>query len=239
MWRSTAGVSSSVNGAFIVFEGSEGGGKTVQARRLAASLEAAGHSVVLTREPGGTAVGESIRAVLLGHHDYGILAETEALLMSAARAQHVREVIGPARANGQVVLCDRFVDSTYAYQGGGHRLRMEALTAIQQFATEGLEPDLKLLLDLPVEIGLRRRHADPDSLNRIDQADLEFHQRVREMYIRLAREHPERWSVIDATGTPDDVARAIETAVRLRLGLQSRVAPAGGRHPAASEMPSA
>nr|MBA2247684.1 dTMP kinase [Chloroflexia bacterium] len=163
MWRSIVGASSKVSGAFIVLEGPEGGGKTVQARRLATTLERAGHRVVLTREPGGTAVGEAVRGILLGHHDYAILPETEALLMSAARAQHVREVIVPAQERGAVVVCDRYVDSTYAYQGGGRHLERNALATVQGFATGGIEPDLKLLLDLPVEIGLRRRHADPAS----------------------------------------------------------------------------
>lgn len=231
MWRSIAGASSRLDGAFIAFEGPEGGGKTIQARRLAESLRHAGHPVVLTREPGGTAVGESIRAMLLDHHDYAILPETEALLMTAARAQHVREVIEPARAEGRIVLCDRFVGSTYAYQGGGRRLGFEGLAAIQQFATDGIEPDLTLLLDVPVEIGLRRRHADPESLNRIDRADLAFHERVRQAYVQLSSQRPDRWAVIDATGSADDVAGAIAEAVHHRLGLGDDPAPTLGRPP--------
>ncbi len=223
MWRSIAGVSNSLNGAFIVFEGPEGGGKSLQAQLLAVSLERAGHPVLMTREPGGTGVGEAIRAVLLERGDVAIAAETEALLMTAARAQHVREVIAPARAAGRVVLCDRFVDSTYAYQGGGRGLDGEALATIQRFATAGVEPDLKLLLDLPVEEGLRRRQADPETLNRIDRDELAFHQRVREAYLRLARGDPDRWAVIDALGSPDAVARAIDTAVRDRLGLHGAI----------------
>jgi len=219
-----------LNDAFIVFEGPEGGGKTLQTQRLAASLEADGHPVLLTREPGGTGVGEAIRAVLLRSHDGPMFAQTEALLMSAARAQHVHEVILPARASGKTVVCDRFIDSTFAYQGGGRGLEIEALAAIQRFATGGLEPDLRLLLDLPVDVGLRRRHADPVSLNRIDLADLAFHQRVREAYIRLARQEPDRWVVIDASAPPDSVASAIETAVRDRLGLHRGLMPSHGRH---------
>ena len=219
-----------MNDAFIVFEGPEGGGKTLQTQRLAASLEADGYPVLLTREPGGTGVGEAIRAVLLESHAGPMFAQTEALLMSAARAQHVHEVILPARASGKTVVCDRFIDSTFAYQGGGRGLEIEALAAIQLFATGGLEPDLKLLLDLPVEVGLRRRHADPMSLNRIDLADVTFHQRVREAYIRLARQEPDRWVVIDASAPPDSVANAIETAVRDRLGLHRGLMPSQGRH---------
>ena len=214
-----------MNDAFIVFEGPEGGGKTVQTQRLAASLDADGHPVLLTREPGGTGVGEAIRGLLLESDDAAMFAQTEALLMSAARAQHVHEVILPARASGKTVICDRFIDSTFAYQGGGRGLDLEALIAIQHFATGGLQPDLKLLLDLPVEVGLRRRHTDPMSLNRIDLADLAFHQRVRESYIHLARQEPERWVVIDASASPDAVASAIEMAVRERLGLDRGLMP--------------
>lgn len=213
-----------MRGAFIVFEGPEGGGKSLQANRLADSLRASGYPVLVTREPGGTRVGESIRSVLLGLHDYAILAETEVLLMAAARAQHVREVILPAQARGQIVLCDRFVDSTYAYQGGGRRLGFEALAAIQRFATDGLEPDLKLLLDVPVDVGLRRRHVDPSSLNRIDLADNDFHERVRQAYIELSLQQPDQWVVVDASETPDDVARSIWAAVSSKLGLRSGLA---------------
>lgn len=205
-------------GVFIVFEGPEGGGKTLQVGMLAGSLRAYGYPVLVTREPGGTRLGESIRTVLLGLNDYAILPETEVLLMAAARAQHVREVIMPALRGGHVVLCDRFVASTHAYQGGGRGLGAEALDGIQRFATDGLEPDFTLLLDVPVDIGLRRRHADPSSLNRIDLADLEFHQRVRQAYLDLARREPDRWVVIDASQAPDQVAHLIEREVRSSLG---------------------
>jgi dTMP kinase len=153
--------------------------------------------------------------------------------MAAARAQHVREIILPARESGQIVLCDRFVDSTYAYQGGGRRLGFEGLAGIQQFATGGIEPDLKLLLDVPVDIGLRRRHADPSSLNRIDLAEHAFHERVRQAFIQLAHQQPEQWIVVDASASPADVASSIEQAVRSRLDLRSVETGACGRPVAA------
>lgn len=200
-----------------MFEGPEGGGKTLQVNRLAETLRKSGLPVIATREPGGTRIGESIRSLLLGGEDYAILPETEALLLAAARAQHVREVIVPSLDAGRIVLCDRYVDSTYAYQGGGRRLGFEALAPIQQFATDGLVPDLTLLLDVPVEIGLRRRHADPSTLNRIDVADLQFHERVRQAYLQRSRQQPDSWVVIDASEAPDIVSTSIEQAVRTKL----------------------
>jgi dTMP kinase len=199
-----------VNPAFVVFEGPEGGGKTTQVARLAARLRAQGHDVVETREPGGTRVGNEIRTMLLGlGEDYAILPETEVLLLAAARAQHVREVIAPALARDAWVLCDRYADSTYAYQGGGRGLDLAPLRDIQAFATNGLMPDLRLLLDVPVEIGLKRRHADPASVNRIDLADRSFHQRVRDAFLALAAETPDQWLVIDAQRDPDAVEALI------------------------------
>ena len=152
-------------GRFIVLEGPEGAGKSVQANRLAAFLRAAGRTVVQTREPGGTAIGDEIRAVLLSPREEQVMPETEVLLLAAGRAQHVRETIQPALARGDDVICDRYVDSTLAYQGGGRGLPLETLVPIQAYATGGLMPDLRILLDLPVEEGLRRRFADPESVN--------------------------------------------------------------------------
>ncbi|MBA3379175.1 MAG: dTMP kinase, partial [Chloroflexia bacterium] len=146
-------------GKFVVFEGPEGGGKTLQAGLLADTLRIAGLDVVQTREPGGTRVGDKIRSVLLELGDYTILPETEVLLLAAARAQHVREVIHPALERGAWVICDRFVDSTYAYQVGGSGLDLGPIRTIQAFATNGLEPDIRILLDVPVATGLQRRYA--------------------------------------------------------------------------------
>ncbi len=170
-----------------------------------------------TREPGGTRVGNEIRSILLGSGDYAILPETEVLLLAAARAQHVREVIAPALACGAMVLCDRYVDSTYAYQGGGSGLDLESLRTIQAFATDGLEPDLRILLDLPVEVGLGRRHADPSSVNRIDMASVAYHQRVREAYLALATANPQHWVIVDAEGAPDTVEMTIWSQLQRKL----------------------
>jgi dTMP kinase len=216
MWKSTGVESSNRSGRFIVFEGPEGGGKTLQVRTLADRLRLTGVEVAETREPGGTRVGDSLRTLLLGlgEGDYAILPETEVLMLAAARAQHVREVIAPALARGAWVICDRYVDSTYAYQGGGHGIDLHQLEPIQRYATGGLEPDLRVLLDVPVEVGLARRHADPASINRIDLAAIDFHQRVRTMYQQLAAASPQSWLVIDAEQAPDTIANQIWQGVQ-------------------------
>jgi len=206
-----------VTGYFIVLEGPEGAGKSVQAARLAAALRQRGREVVQTREPGGTVIGDEIREVLLRSRDCAMLPETEVLLLAASRAQLVRSTIRPALARGAVVICDRYVDSTYAYQGGGRQLPLASLRPIQEYATGGLEPDLRILLDLPVEIGLQRRFASPDSVNRIDRDDLAFHQRVREAYLELVRARPAAWVVIDASVSIDEVARNVAAAINDRI----------------------
>jgi len=206
-----------MRGRFLVFEGPEGAGKSVQANRLAAFLRDVGRTVVQTREPGGTPIGDEIRAVLLRLRDEVVMPETEVLLLAAGRAQHVRELIVPALARGDDVVCDRYVDSTLAYQGGGRGLPLDDLRAIQHYATGGLAPDLRLLLDLPVEEGLRRRFADPESVNRIDQDDLAFHERVRAAYLALAADDPDGWVVIDASRSIDEVAADVVSSVRDRL----------------------
>ena len=204
-------------GRFIVFEGPEGAGKSVQANRLAALLRAEGRTVVQTREPGGTAIGDEIRSVLLKPRDGEVMPETEVLLLAAGRAQHVRERILPALARGEDVICDRYVDSTLAYQGGGRGLPRETLLPIQTYATGGLTPDLRILLDLPVEEGLRRRFADPESVNRIDQDDLAFHRRVRAAYLDLVAADPAGWAVIDASRSIEAVGADVVASVRDRL----------------------
>lgn len=206
-------------GTFVVFEGPEGGGKTLQAGWLAATLRGAGHEIVETREPGGTEVGNQIRTVLLGPGDYTILPETEALLLAAARAQHVREVIRPALDRGAWVVCDRFADSTFAYQGGGGGLEIGSLRDIQAFATGGLEPDIRILLDVPVNIGLGRRYADPTTVNRIDGAGIAYHQRVRDAYLSMAAAAPDGWIVVDAQGSPERVRSTIWRQLERRLAM--------------------
>lgn len=202
---------------FITFEGPDGSGKTTQFQRTVAALRAAGYDLVATREPGGTAIGDQIRAVLLDRPENVRMAhETEALLFSASRAQHVAEVIRPALAAGKLVLCDRFYDSTLAYQGYGYGLDLEALRRITAFATGGLKPDLTLYLDCPPEVGLRRRAAGQAEWNRLDARPLDFHQRVYEGFRALIEAEPERWVVIDARGEPDAVFAQVITALRLR-----------------------
>ena len=213
---------------FIALEGPEGAGKSTQARLLAVALERDGHRVVVTREPGGTAIGERIRSIVLDPGDCAMLAETEALLMSAARSQHVADVVRPALADGCIVVCDRYVDSTLAYQGGGRGLSLEALRAVQRFATGGLEPDLRVLLDLPVEVGLARRLGGTSELNRLDLADVAFHHRVRAAYQALVSADPAGWLTIDATRPVDEVSRTLIAAIRPRLPAPERdVAPGG------------
>lgn len=206
---------------FIVLEGPEGGGKTLQTAQLAAALRVDGREVLEVREPGGTPLGDDIRAILLDTKAYAILPEAEALLLAASRAQLVREVINPALDRGAVVLCDRFVDSTYAYQGGGRQMPLEDLMQIQTFATGGLQPDLRILLDLPASVGLARRYAIHESVNRIDRADLAFHERVRDTYLALVEANPDDWVVIDATKPADEVSQAINAAVLAKLGVAS------------------
>jgi dTMP kinase len=206
-----------VSGRFIVFEGPEGGGKSTQIDRLASHLTEEGHEIVVTREPGGTPVGDAIRWVLLEREDAVMLAETEAFLLSAARAQHVHDVIRPALRRGCIVVCDRYADSTRAYQGGGGGMSEVDLECIQRIATGGLTPELRILLDLPVETGLARRHQDPATVNRIDRAERAYHERVRAAFLRLARAEPDSWTIIDASRLVDLVSDDVIRTVRSRL----------------------
>ena len=189
-------------GLFVSFEGPEGSGKTTQIHMLAAHLQAAQRQVVCTREPGGTEIGEKIRVVLHDPVNVTMDPRAEALLYSAARAQHVAERIVPALAEGRIVLTDRFSASTMAYQGYGHGLDLAQIECITAFCTRGLLPDLVIYLDLDVEAGLRRKREDHrqgiGEWNRMDGQAVSFHRRVREGYLRMARQEPERWLVLDA-----------------------------------------
>ena len=209
-------------GFFISFEGPEGGGKSTQIQRLAAALAEQGYVVWTTREPGGTRVGETIRPMLLGQRQAANLSGwTEALLFTAARAQLVSEVIRPRIQRGELVLCDRFSDSTLAYQGYGRGLDLDALRRLQSEATGGLVPDLTLLLDLPVEAGLARipRRAQ----DRLDRETIGFHERVHAGYRTMAAAEPHRWRAVDASSDPDQVAqRVLQYAVEAlqRAGIR-------------------
>ena len=198
---------------FITFEGPEGSGKTTQIRALAEYLGGQGCDVLITREPGGTDIGNQIRAVLHDVRNTAMLPNTEILLYSASRAQIVGEVIRPALARGQIVLCDRYADSTLAYQGYGHGLDLATLEQITRFATGGLVPDLTLYLDISVEAGLQRKlcafQAGESELNRMDRKELAFHQRVRQGYLEMAAAGPGRWVVIDASLAVEEVQMAI------------------------------
>lgn len=201
---------------FVTLEGPDGGGKSGQARQLVDHLRGLGHDVLMTREPGGTAIGDQVRRVLMDLANTPMHARTEILLFSASRAQLCHEVIWPHLQAGGVVVSDRFFDSTFAYQGYGHRLDLEALRHITHFATGGLVPDLTLLLDLPAEDGLTRRQQG-GGWNRLDAYNLEFHQRVRQGYLAMAAADPKRWVTIDARQDPEAVQREMRRVVEKRL----------------------
>ncbi len=187
---------------FITFEGPDGCGKTTQTRLLTEHLRRAGYDVLQTREPGGTSIGEQIRAVLHDLHNTEMQPRAEILLYSASRAQHVYQVIRPHLERGGIVVSDRYYDSTLAYQGYGHGLDMDILKAITQFATGGLKSDLTIYLDINAEEGLarRRKAADAgDEWNRMDTHALAFYRRVRAGYRKLIAAEPERWAIFDAT----------------------------------------
>jgi len=213
---------------FITFEGPEGSGKTTQMELLRDYLEGKGYPVLATREPGGTSIGNQIRAVLLDPCNTEMLPASEALLFSAARAQIVNQVIRPHLAQGDIVLCDRYADSTLAYQGYGHGLDLEILHTITALATGGLKPDLTVYLDIDVEEGLRRKltahEAGNAEWNRLDQQEAAFHRRVREGYLKMATREPDRWLVVDATQSLEAIQALIRARVEAKLpGLSNRL----------------
>ncbi|MEN6299990.1 MAG: dTMP kinase [Anaerolineaceae bacterium] len=201
---------------FITLEGPDGSGKSTQAQLLTVFLRQHGYTVLLTREPGGTPIGEQVRSILNNLENTAMHPRTEILLFQASRAQHVEELIKPHLNKGDLVICDRYADSTLAYQGYGHQVDIAALRQVVEYATSGLKPDLTLLLDLEVEIGLKRRRGGGD-WNRLDAYELAFHKRVREGYYQLMNEEPERWVLIDAAQTPEQVQEQIRLAVIARL----------------------
>ncbi len=199
-------------GRFITLEGPEGAGKTLQAERLADALRARGSTVLLTREPGGTRLGDELRTVVLARDGGVIEPRTDALLFNAARAQLVGEVINPALATGMTVVCARFADSTIAYQGYGAGVPLDELRVLAAIATQGLVPDLTLLLDIDPAIGLARK-ADADRTRFEHDFDVDFHARVRAGFLELAKGEPSRFRVIDASRDVDAVFAAILEAV--------------------------
>jgi dTMP kinase len=201
-----------MSGLFLTFEGVEGCGKTTQMACLEESLRARGVQVVVTREPGGTPIAETIRNIILDTDNAGMADTTELLLYAAARAQHVAEKIRPALEAGRVVLCDRFYDSTSAYQGGGRKLSDDLLADLNRIATGGLTPHKTFLLDLPAEEGLRRIRARGDR-DRIEQESLDFHEDVRRAYLKLAMAEPARIQVLDASRSVEASARDILAGV--------------------------
>ena len=202
---------------FITLEGPEGSGKTSQLPRLADYLRQAGFDVLTTREPGGTSISEQIRTVLHNLENKEMNPRTEILLFQASRAQLVEEVIRPHLKRGGIVLSDRYADSTLAYQGFGHQVEIEPLRVLVNFATGGLKPDLTILLDVDVEIGLRRKELKGE-WNRLDY-NLDFHQRVRRGYLQLVQAEPQRWEVIDASQSPSQVQDEIRRVVASRLHI--------------------
>lgn len=202
---------------FITFEGPDGSGKTTQIHRLIPVLEKMGREFVSTREPGGTDIGDQVRSVIMNMKNKSMHPRAEILLFCASRAQLVEELIRPSLAQGKLVLCDRYADSTMAYQGYGHGLDLDALTRLLDFATGGLKPDLTLLFDIPAEAGLRRRLSNHDEWNRMDDYALQFHERVRSGYLTMAAAEPQRWAVINADRPPEKVHAEVVSVLMKRL----------------------
>lgn len=204
-------------GRFITFEGGEGAGKSTQIRRLAETLRARGIDVVLTREPGGSPGAEAIRTLLVEGEPGRWDGITETLLFAAARHDHVERTIRPALARGAWVLCDRFTDSTIAYQGYGAGADIELIRSLSAAAAGDVVPDLTLILDLPIEEGLKRAASRAGGEDRFERKGAEFHTRLREGFLAIAKDEPVRCAIIDATGSPDEVAEKISKLVSGRL----------------------
>ena len=202
---------------FISLEGGEGAGKSTQHTRIVDWLKSAGREVVETREPGGTPVSEQVRQVLLDTRNAGLGPVAELLLMFAARSQLVQDVIRPALAAGKTVVCDRFADASYAYQGGGRQLGMEPVAVVEKIVLQGLQPDLTLLFDVPVAQGMERV-AGRGAADRFESEEVAFFERVRQAYLQRAAEYPGRFRVIDASGDEGQVWRQVEKALAEALG---------------------
>ncbi len=209
---------------FISVEGSEGAGKTSNVNFVKETLQARGCKVCVTREPGGTAIGELLREILLEKHEKPINDQTELLIMFAARVQHVEQVIKPALAKGECVLCDRFTDATYAYQGGGRGIDHDRISALEKWTLGDFKPDLTLLLDIPVAVGMQRIRKRGE-LDRFEVEDLSFFERVRSAYLDLANKHNERIHTIDASQTLEQVQLQIKAVLDRHLDLSTAKHP--------------
>jgi len=207
-----------MSGLFITFEGPDGCGKSTQVAPLADYLRSKGRVVYTTREPGGTEISDQVRQIIMAMKNTSMHPRTELLLFLSARAQLVEEVIRPRLAAGEIVISDRYADSTLAYQGYGHGVDLDVIRSLLKFATGGLKPDLTLLLDVDAETGLRRRQTGGGEWNRLDAYQLEFHRRVREGYHELAALEPERWVTVDGAQTPEMVQFAIRRVADERIG---------------------
>ena len=203
---------------FITLEGPEGSGKTTAVEAAVKKLEEMGYQIVRTREPGGTPISEQIRNVILDKGNTAMDGRTEALLYAASRRQHLVEKVWPALKEGKIVICDRYLDSSLAYQGGARGLGIDEVLNINLFATENTWPDLTLLFDIKPEIGLARINANANrEVNRLDLEKIEFHNKVRESFLALAKRFPDRYVIIDASLSRDEVAKATMEAILSRL----------------------
>lgn len=222
-------------GVFITFEGIEGSGKTTQIKKLRDYLQIADCTVISTREPGGTPVADKIRDVLLSTHSEKVNDKAELLLYLASRAQHVHSIIKPALYQGIIVLCDRFSDATIAYQGYGRGLDIDFLQKLNRYGTDGLKPDLTILLDLTAEIGISRiRRNRKENLDRLESESIEFHERVRRGYLQVAASEPERFVVIDGTLGEEEIFGRIKEEVTKRFGVEGEKT---GRNTAQRDLP--
>lgn len=203
---------------FITLEGPEGSGKTTAVKEAVKKLEEMGYQIVQTREPGGTPIAEQIRNVILDKENTKMDARTEALLYAASRRQHLVEKVWPSIKEGKIVICDRYLDSSLAYQGGARGLGIEEILSINMFATEGTFPDLTLLFDIDPNVGLNRIASNADrEVNRLDLEKLEFHQKVRSTFLTLANRYKDRYVIIDASKSKEEVAKATLEAILSRL----------------------